>query len=166
HRGQLEHRPIPRFARSEQGIGTVPLHPRQHQVLAQLDLSADYVGQVAQDIHLVLSQFTGAFVDGAQRPDSETLAGADRHTGIEAEMRLTGDERVVTVVCKMAWAQKAMSLGVSLASRPARDLNHCRFSSTSDTNAMGTSSTRATSRVIRSSEASAGVSRISSSCSA
>jgi hypothetical protein len=64
--------------------------------------------------------------------------------------------------CATAWLQKAIERGVSTTSRPQRDLNHWRFSSTSEISAIGTPKVRAARRVKRSKRGSAGVSSTSS----
>src|SRR5947209_9120478 len=60
----------------------------------------------------------------------------------------------------MACAQKAMLRGVSLASRPYRDLNHCRSESIKLISAIGVPQTYAASWVRSSNDCSGSVSRI------
>jgi len=63
--------------------------------------------------------------------------------------------------CRMAWPQNEMPRAVSHTSSPWRDLNHCRFSSMSDSSTMGMSNSCAANAVSRSNRSSGGVSRIS-----
>jgi len=60
----------------------------------------------------------------------------------------------------MVWSQKAMSLGVSVASIPRCDLNHWRSLSISDISAIGASQMSLTILVMRSNFCSGGVSRM------
>src|SRR3989454_12685658 len=60
----------------------------------------------------------------------------------------------------MAVEQKAMSREVSEASKPTRDLNHWRFSSTSEIRAMGVLQMNEDSRARSSKDCSGSVSRI------
>src|SRR5690606_13446352 len=63
----------------------------------------------------------------------------------------------------MVWPQNERSRGVSQASSPKLDLNHCRSRSTSEMVEMGTSNSLIAKRVMRSNRSSGGVSRMSSS---
>src|SRR5205807_6669390 len=86
---------------------------------------------------------------------SETTRGLSRKRS-----SLSASGTTKTSDCKMAVEQKAMSRDVSVASRPTRDLNHWRSSSTREINAMGVLQINEASRVRSSKDCSASVSRM------
>ena len=72
----------------------------------------------------------------------------------------------ISPVPRIVRSQKAMSRGVSATSSPMRHLNHCRFSSTSDTSAIGVPQIAAASSAISSKPDSESLSSTSYRCSA
>ena len=70
-------------------------------------------------------------------------------------------ERPGGTSCSIACEQNEMDLLVSLASRPWRDLNHCRSWSIKEMRAIGAFKARLTRRVMRSKFSSGGVSKMS-----
>ncbi len=87
------------------------------------------------------------------------MPGAPVTSGLSAK-RGSSVASGITSVCwdRIACAQKDTSREVSRTSSPKQLLNHWRFSSTSETRAIGTSKIRLASRVIRSKRSSSGVS--------
>src|SRR5216684_7340612 len=86
---------------------------------------------------------------------SETTSGLSRKRSSASASGTTK-----TSGCKIAVEQKAMSRDVSEASRPTRDLNHWRFSSTKEISAMGVLQTNEASKVRSSKDCSGSVSRM------
>src|SRR6266446_3907745 len=86
---------------------------------------------------------------------SETTSGLSRKRSSASASGMTK-----TSDCKIAVEQKAMSRDVSVASKPTRDLNHWRSSSTREIKAMGVSQTYEASRVRSSKDCSGSVSRM------
>src|SRR5712671_5687005 len=86
---------------------------------------------------------------------SETTSGLSRKRSSASASGTTK-----TSDCKMAVEQKAMSRDVSVASKPTRDLNHWRSSSTREIRAMGVLQTYEASNVRSSKDRSGSVSRM------
>ena len=84
----------------------------------------------------------------AARRDRRARAGG-RYQGIVGKARIASASGTISGSApQMAWPQNETSRGVSSASRPTLQRNHCRFASTSEISATGTRGAAAT-RVMR-----------------
>src|SRR5690349_5484995 len=93
------------------------------------------------------------------------MRGSDTTNGLSRNLsssRVSGTTK--TSFSKMALEQKATSRDVSETERPTLDLNHWRFSSTSDMRAMGVRQTYDANSVRSSNPCSGSVSRIAYFC--
>jgi hypothetical protein len=112
-------------------------------------------------------------VQHADRAERQTVRRLQQRAGVEAQARLTRDQRIAAkrasaVVsgttkmpgCRIAWAQIETSSGSSSAPMPTSALNHCRPSAIRFTTAMGASKMSAARRATSSNSGSRGVSRI------
>ncbi len=93
--GQVEDRAEARFARLQHGLRALQVAPGHRQALAVLDFVLHQVGHVDQDAQLVGRERAHAVAERAQGADCQSATRADRHAGVEADVRRARHQRVV-----------------------------------------------------------------------